>query len=96
MTKANWIKIDRGIRYKEHPTRKHGVKPDRYFVLRHSSEGKMHQEALGWASEGVTLEKARIRLAELKEAKRTGKGATTLASQCSGTGSLDTSLDYAA
>jgi integrase len=81
MTKANWIKIDRGIRYKEHPTRKHGVKPDRYFVLRHSSEGKMHQEALGWASEGVTLEKARIRLAELKEAKRTGKGATTLASQ---------------
>jgi integrase len=73
-----WLKIERGIRCREHPTRKHGIKPDRYFVLRISVDGVKHQESLGWASEGVTLEKARIELAKLKEAKRTGEGAKTL------------------
>ena len=34
----------------------------------------MRQEALGWESEGITLEKARLELARLREAKRTGVG----------------------
>jgi len=80
-TPQKWIKQERGIRYLEHPTRKHGVKPDRYFVLRFAVDGEMRQEPLGWASEGMTLEKARIYLAQLKEAKRTGKGAKTLRAQ---------------
>ena len=76
--KVEWIKLESGIRARKHPTRKHGVKADLYYVLRFTVEGKPVQEALGWASEGMTLEKARIELARLKEAKRTGEGARSL------------------
>lgn len=76
--KQEWIRLEAGIRCRQHPTRKHGVKPDSYFVLRFTVDGKTHQEALGWASEGITLAKARIELARLKEAKRTGEGARSL------------------
>ena len=75
---ADWSRIESGIRCRKHPARKHGVKPDMYFVLRFTVDGKTHQEALGWASEGVTLDKARLELARLREAKRTGKGARSL------------------
>lgn len=76
--KTAWTRLEPGIRCRKHPTRKNGVKPDMYFVLRFTVDGKTHQEALGWASEGVTLIKARIELAKLKEAKRTGEGARSL------------------
>jgi integrase len=68
-----------GVRYREHPTRKHGVKPDRYFFIRYKLNGKDKEEAVGWASEGMTEAKAAARLAELKEARRTGHGEQTLA-----------------
>ncbi len=75
-----WIKTKHtGVRFREHPTRKHGVKPDRYFSIRYKLEGKDKEEALGWASDGWTEQKAVARLAELKEAKRTGIGFVTLA-----------------
>lgn len=74
-----WVRVERGIRYREHPSRKHGLKPDRYYVLRYIVDGVRRQEALGWASEGVTLEKARIELGRLKEANRLGEGPRTLA-----------------
>jgi integrase len=73
-----WVRIARGIRYREHPTRRHGNGPDKYFVLRFTVSGKKHQEPLGWASEGVTLDKARIELAKLHEAQRSGEGPTSL------------------
>lgn len=75
-----WIKVERGIRYREHPSRKYGVprRLDRYYVLRIAVGGTMRQEALGWESEGVTLERARLELAKLKEAKRTGEGPCSL------------------
>ena len=57
---TRWIKIEKGIPYREHPARKHGIQKDRYYVLRFAMGGKMSQEALGWASDGITLEKARI------------------------------------
>ena len=76
--KVEWTRLEPGIRCRKHPTRKHGVKPDSYFVLRFTVDGKSYQEALGWASEGMTLAKARIELARLKEAKRTGEGARSL------------------
>lgn len=76
--KVEWIKLEQGIRARKHPTRKHGVKADMYFVLRFTVDGKPVQEALGWASEGMTLEKARMELARLKEAKRTGEGPRSL------------------
>lgn len=71
---SEWIKTNsKGIRYKEHKTRKHGMKFDRYFEARFQVDGKMKSRGLGWASEGWTLEKAvaeRLRLTEL--AKKEG------------------------
>lgn len=74
-----WVRVEKGVRYREHPTRKHGVGLDRYFVLRFTVDGKERQEPLGWASEGWNLNKVRIELSKLREAKRTGKGERTLA-----------------
>jgi len=68
-----------GVRYREHPIRKHGVKPDQYFVIRYRVGGKRREEALGWASQGWTAAKAAQTLAKLQEAARTGEGATSLA-----------------
>lgn len=71
---SEWIKTNsKGIRYKEHKTRKHGMKFDRYFEARFQVDGKMKSRGLGWASEGWTLEKAvaeRLRLTDL--AKKEG------------------------
>ena len=44
---SEWQKLDEGIRARVHPTRKHGVKPDLYFVLRFTVDGQKKQEALG-------------------------------------------------
>lgn len=53
-------------------------KPDRYFLLRYRAGGKLHEEGLGWASEGWNLAKAKNELARLKAAAATGDGAVTL------------------
>jgi integrase len=68
-----------GVRYYEHPIRKHGIKRDRYYAIRYQKDGKRIEEGLGFASEGWTLQKAVLQLAEFKEAAKTGKGAATLA-----------------
>lgn len=74
-----WITVAPGIRCRDHATRKHGVKFDRYFTLRFYVEGKRIEEALGWASEGWTLGKAQAELVKLKDAKENpGTGATSL------------------
>lgn len=75
---GKWTTLEKGIRYREHPTRKNGDRRDRYFTLRFTVNGKRKEEALGWASEGWTLEKARVELARLREAARLGEGCTTL------------------
>ncbi len=74
-----WKTIETGIRIREHATRKNGVKADVYFTLRFYVNGKRIEEALGWATQGWTLTKARAELARLKEAQRTGQGGVTLA-----------------
>src|SRR5215472_14051524 len=74
----NWITAAPGIRYRTHATRKHGVRLDRYYTLRFSVAGKQVEEALGWASEGWTVDLAREKLAELRKARRTGEGHATL------------------
>jgi site-specific recombinase XerD len=68
-----------GVRYREHPSRKHGVKPDQYFAIRYRVDSKRREEGLGWASQGWTAQKAALELAKLKEAHRTGTGDATLA-----------------
>jgi integrase len=68
-----------GVRYRKHPSRRHGVKADQYFIVRYQRDGKRVEEALGWASDGMTAQKAASILAELREAARTGKPGATLA-----------------
>src|SRR4030042_2681182 len=63
-----------GVRYRNHPTRKHGVVNDRYFSIRYRVDGKRIEEALGWASKGWTAKKAALELAALQEAYRKGTG----------------------
>ncbi|MEQ8152168.1 MAG: site-specific integrase, partial [Smithellaceae bacterium] len=76
---AKWIKSKfPGVRYREHESLKHGVKFDRYYSVRYKLGGRDKEEALGWASQGWTEQKAVERLAELKQNHRTGEGAQTL------------------
>ncbi len=73
-----WISTKyKGVRYREHDIRKHGVKKDRYFSIRYQQNGKRIEEGLGWASEmdpndqkHWTAEKTALVLAELKEAAK--------------------------
>jgi len=67
----------KGVRYYEHPTRKHGVGKDKYFAIRYQRNGKRVEEGIGWTSEidpkdkkHWTAEKAAILLGELKETAR--------------------------
>jgi integrase len=75
---SKWITTAPGIRYRQHPTRKHGARLDRYFTLRFSANGRQVEEALGWASGGWTVARAQEELIRLRQAKRTGEGPVTL------------------
>lgn len=67
-----------GVRYREHDTRKHGVRYDKYFSIRYRVNGKLKEEGVGWASSGMTAEKASKILSEIRENIRTGKGPLSL------------------
>ena len=67
-----------GVLVREDANHLHNGKPDRYFTIRYRVDGKRHQEALGWASEGWNVTKAKTELARLKAAAATGEGAVTL------------------
>jgi integrase len=73
-----WMTVAPGVRARTHATRRHGARRDRYFTLRFSVDGRQLEEALGWASEGWTVERALETLGELRKARRTGEGAITL------------------
>jgi len=73
-----WTTAARGVRYREHGTRKHGVKPDRYYTIYFRRDGKQVFEKIGWSSEGWTLEKVINELNQLKANYRTGAGPVTL------------------
>ncbi len=67
-----------GVRYYEHPERKHGVRRDRYYTIRLRVDGKATEEGLGWASEGWSETKAATERARLQTARKTGEGPVTL------------------
>jgi len=71
----------RGVRYREHPTRRHGILKDRYFVIRYMKDGVSREEGAGWASEKMTAEKAFEILSALKKAAREGTGEPTRLSE---------------
>jgi integrase len=75
---SQWVQAAPGIRYRKHASRKHGARLDRYFIIRHSVNGRQIDEPLGWASQGWTVARAQAELSRLQEAKRTGRGPITL------------------
>jgi integrase len=75
---GKWITAVPGIRYRQHKSRKHGARLDRYFTLRFSVDGRQIEEALGWSSDGWTVARAQEELSRLRKAKRTGAGPATL------------------
>ena len=79
MAKYKWITTKhKGLRFREHPTRKHGVRKDRFYQYRMMVDGRRVQESFGWTSEGWTENKCLVEIAKLKQARVTGEGATTL------------------
>lgn len=67
-----------GVRYREHPTRRHGPHPDKYFIIRYKIGGKAKQEALGWASQGWSAAKAHKLRCDLVANIKLGQGSQTL------------------
>lgn len=74
---AAWISAGRGIRYREHESRKHGQRLDRYWCIRYKLDGKGINEAVGWWSEGVSQARCEEILGVLRQNQRTGHGPQT-------------------
>jgi hypothetical protein len=52
-----WIKTPhKGLRYYEHPTRRHGKKKDRYYSVRFKIDGRDYTYGIGWWSDGIPEE----------------------------------------
>lgn len=73
-----WTSAGKGIRYKEHPSRKHGKRPDRYWCLQYRLRGKTVNEAVGWWSDGVTQSQCEELMAALRVNQKSGQGPQTL------------------
>ena len=77
---VTWFKTNfLGVRYREHATRKHGVRPDRCFSIRYKIDGKDKEEVVGWASEEMNAEEAFRRLTEIRKNIKNGIGPKSLA-----------------
>jgi integrase len=68
----------KGVYFRTIAKRKHGVRRDRRYYIRHSPYGKQIDEPVGQASDGWTVPRVLGELSRLQEAKRTGKGPRTL------------------
>jgi integrase len=71
-------KVGKGVRVKEHESRKHRGRPDLYFSIRYRVGGKLIEEGLGWSSEGWNASKAIAEREKLRQSHRTGEGPQTL------------------
>jgi len=78
MAEQKWHRAAKGIRYREHPVRKHGKRADRYYSLQYKWDGKVINEGVGWASDGVTQAECEKLLVTLRENRRCGEGPATL------------------
>ncbi len=72
---AKWIKVSRGIRYREHTERKHNKRADRYYTIYYSVKGKDYNEGVGWSSDGVKQETCEDILRILRVNHKNGNGA---------------------
>lgn len=69
----------RGIRVREHRTRRHGVGLGKLYCVRYKIKGVLREEALGWQSDGWNIQKAIEERAKITKVHRTGCGPVTLA-----------------
>lgn len=77
---TQWHKTSyRGVRFRKHPTRKHGVQQDRYYVVTYKLDGTTKSEAVGWASEGVKPSEVFEDLCKIKNNRKRGQGPVTFA-----------------
>ncbi|MFZ2631621.1 MAG: site-specific integrase [Desulfosalsimonadaceae bacterium] len=78
---VQWFKTKhKGLRYRKHPKRKHGIEFDRFYQYRHTKpDGGRVEESLGWLSEGWSEDRCLLEIVNLKQAKTTGEGPLTLA-----------------
>ena len=75
---TKWINAAKGIRYREHPTRKHGVRADRYWCIQYRRNNKTSNEAIGWWSQGASQAECERAIGKLRENWRLGQGPQTL------------------
>lgn len=55
--KIKWIKTaHKGLRYREHPARKHGKRKDRYYAIRFKIDSIDYGYGIGWWSDGIPEE----------------------------------------
>ena len=74
---AVWISAGKGIRYREHESRKHGQRPDRYWCIRYKLDGREVNESVGWWSAGAGKGRCEEILTELRQNHRLGHGPQT-------------------
>lgn len=80
MDKPKWIKLEKGIRFWVHPSRKWKpgnsavAKRDRYLGIRFMVHGQAIESGIGWESEGNTVSDARKRLQEFKRNAKEADG----------------------
>ncbi len=73
-----WTAAAKGVRYKEHPIRKHGKRPDRYWCVQYKLHGRNINEAMGWWSDGITQHQCEALLTALRINQKSGQGPQTL------------------
>ena len=75
---TTWTNAGRNLRYREHKSRKHGQRPDRFWCLHYTLNNRGYSEGVGWWSQGVSQTSCRELLAELLKNWRIGAGPQTL------------------
>ena len=79
-----WVREGKGLEFREHPTKRHGLRLDRYFRGRYKVDGKTRTVVFGWESEKSQSGRESFRdacmreLLELKSNARKGKGPATI------------------
>jgi len=73
-----WTAAGSGVRYREHASRKHGKRPDRYWCIQYKLHGKTVNEAVGWWSAGASQTECEDLLSKLRQNQRSGQGPQTL------------------
>lgn len=75
---TRWVNCSKGVRYREHETRRHNKRADRYYMLTYKRNGKTTSEGIGWASDGHTQAEAEDLIEAMRKNWRSGAGPQSL------------------